>query len=189
MLFGGNDDLASPETVRTRCTKTLGMERDKSQRGGERRGGWGGETCSTPQCAATNACRSLGCTYVSLCECSRVQRLPPLEGEPVHTNPPPPPLSVSLPTRKSPQFVLIGCACVPSACLCGAGLVGALCLVLFPTLFRLVVRHLLSFWRRACMQVASLQEQLVRGGTVSETKVIPGQPRSFVLRGGDAQAR
>eukprot|EP00752_Nemacystus_decipiens_P006329 g5705.t1 len=36
--------------------------------------------------------------------------------------------------------------------------------------------------------VASLQEQLVRGGTVSETKVIPGQPRSFVLRGGDSQA-
>jgi len=35
--------------------------------------------------------------------------------------------------------------------------------------------------------VASLQEHLVRGGTVSETKVIPGQSRSFVLRGGDAQ--
>lgn len=36
-------------------------------------------------------------------------------------------------------------------------------------------------------QVASLQEHLVRGGTVSETKVIAGQPHNFVLRGGDAQ--
>lgn len=36
--------------------------------------------------------------------------------------------------------------------------------------------------------VASLQEHLVQGGTVSETKVIAGQPHHFVLRGGNAQA-
>lgn len=38
------------------------------------------------------------------------------------------------------------------------------------------------------LQVASLHERLVAGETVSETKVIAGQPHHFVLRGGDAQA-
>ncbi|CAM9493793.1 unnamed protein product [Ascophyllum nodosum] len=37
--------------------------------------------------------------------------------------------------------------------------------------------------------VASLQEHLVAGGTVSDTKVIAGQPHHFLLRGGDAQAK
>lgn len=36
-------------------------------------------------------------------------------------------------------------------------------------------------------QVSSLQEHLVKGGTVSETLVIEGQPHHFVRRGGDQQ--
>lgn len=56
-----------------------------------------------------------------------------------------------------------------------------------PSLFFFSFFLRLAYTRVIPDKVASLQANLVTGGTVSEAKIIAGQPHNFVLKGGDAQ--